>query len=162
MAKRSSLTRRGVSPRAAARAATCGSARRFGTRASASVVTVAQHIVAQIVDDGHTPVSASTLEASIRGEEGEKPRSRTWWARCSPSVRKLPGSPHRFRQAGYRYHGRVAALANGARRRPGVLVMTRTTAVSTTGRGTTDGCSPRRGAGGERRSAVTIAAAETC
>jgi len=59
----------------------------------------ARHMFAQIVDDsvGRTLAAASTLDPAIRGAEGDK---------IAAVV---------FDRGGYRYHGRVAALADGAR-----------------------------------------------
>ena len=122
MAKRSSLTRRGVSPRAAARARRHLRVRKKvrGTpeRPRLVVTRSLKHIVAQIVDDtkGHTLVSASTLEASIRGEEGRKTEKSHLVGKVLAERAKAAGiTAVVFDRAGYRYHGRVAALANGAR-----------------------------------------------
>ena len=77
-----------------------------------------RHIVAQVVNDklGHTLASASTLEAGVRGTEGKK-------VDLSRQVGKLVGERAKaagitavvFDRAGYKYHGRVAAVAEGAR-----------------------------------------------
>ena len=122
MAKRSSLTRRGVSPRAAARARRHMRGRKKvrGTpeRPRLVVTRSLKHIVAQIVDDtkGHTLVSASTLEASIRGEEGRKTEKSHLVGKVLAERAKAAGiTAVVFDRAGYRYHGRVAALADGAR-----------------------------------------------
>ena len=77
-----------------------------------------RHIVAQVVNDklGHTLVSASTLEASLRAADGKK-------VELSREVGKLIGERAKaagitkvvFDRGGNRYHGRVAAVADGAR-----------------------------------------------
>ena len=77
-----------------------------------------RHIVAQVVNDklGHTLVSASTLEASLRAADGKK-------VELSREVGKLIGERAKaagitkvvFDRAGNKYHGRVAAVADGAR-----------------------------------------------
>ena len=53
-----------------------------------------RHIVAQIIDDiaGHTLASASTLDTSIRGGEGDKSAQASRSARWSPSVPRPPAS----------------------------------------------------------------------
>jgi large subunit ribosomal protein L18 len=77
-----------------------------------------RHIVAQVVNDklGHTLVSASTLEAALRAAEGKK-------VDLSREVGKLIGERAKaagidqvvFDRGGNKYHGRVAAVAEGAR-----------------------------------------------
>jgi large subunit ribosomal protein L18 len=77
-----------------------------------------RHIVAQVVNDklGHTLASASTLEAGLRTADGTK-------SDLSRQVGKLVGERAKaagidtvvFDRAGYKYHGRVAAVAEGAR-----------------------------------------------
>jgi large subunit ribosomal protein L18 len=77
-----------------------------------------RHMVAQVVDDklGHTLVSASTLEAALRAAEGKK-------VELSREVGKLIGERAKaagitkvvFDRGGNKYHGRVAAVAEGAR-----------------------------------------------
>ena len=78
----------------------------------------ARHMFAQLVDDGdgRTLVSASTMEASVRGADGDKK------ARAHQVGQLLAGRALEagitavvFDRAGYAYHGRVAALADGAR-----------------------------------------------
>jgi large subunit ribosomal protein L18 len=77
-----------------------------------------RHMVAQIVDDtkGHTLASASTLDASLRGTEGDKSALAgkvrallAEWAKAA-GVSKVV-----FDRGGNRYAGRVAALADAAR-----------------------------------------------
>jgi large subunit ribosomal protein L18 len=73
---------------------------------------------AQLVDDvsGVTLASASTLDDTVRGADGDK----TAKARQVGSVLAQRASAAGvtaavFDRGGYAYHGRVAALADGAR-----------------------------------------------
>ena len=78
----------------------------------------ARHIFAQLVDDGagRTLVSASTLEADLRGTEGDKKaRAHKVGELLASRARDAGISAAVFDRAGYAYHGRVAALADGAR-----------------------------------------------
>jgi large subunit ribosomal protein L18 len=65
------------------------------------VTRSAKHISVQVVDDlaGHTLVAASSMEADLRGLEGDK----------TARAKKVGD------RAGHQYHGRVAALADAAR-----------------------------------------------
>jgi large subunit ribosomal protein L18 len=77
-----------------------------------------RHIVAQIVDDtkGHTLASASTLDASLRGAEGDKSALAGKVGALLAERAKAAGiSKVVFDRGGNRYAGRVAALADGAR-----------------------------------------------
>lgn len=81
-----------------------------------SVFRSGQHIYAQLIDDlaGHTLVAASSLEdQSLKGsgveksvEVGKKLAERAKEAGIEAAV---------FDRNGFRYHGRVKALAEGAR-----------------------------------------------
>ncbi|MGC5028917.1 50S ribosomal protein L18 [Micromonospora sp. DT229] len=77
-----------------------------------------RHIVAQIVDDtkGHTLASASTLDASLRGTEGDKSALAGKVGTLLAERAKAAGiSKVVFDRGGNRYAGRVAALADAAR-----------------------------------------------
>ncbi|MER6590576.1 50S ribosomal protein L18 [Micromonospora purpureochromogenes] len=77
-----------------------------------------RHIVAQIVDDtkGHTLASASTLDASLRGAEGDKSALAGKVGALLAERAKTAGvSKVVFDRGGNRYAGRVAALADAAR-----------------------------------------------
>ncbi|MEU1604221.1 50S ribosomal protein L18 [Micromonospora matsumotoense] len=77
-----------------------------------------RHIVAQIVDDtkGHTLASASTLDASLRGAEGDKSALAGKVGGLLAERAKAAGvSKVVFDRGGNRYAGRVAALADAAR-----------------------------------------------
>jgi large subunit ribosomal protein L18 len=77
-----------------------------------------RHIVAQVVDDtkGHTLASASTLDASVRGTEGDKSALAGKVGALLAERAKAAGvSKVVFDRGGNRYAGRVAALADAAR-----------------------------------------------
>jgi large subunit ribosomal protein L18 len=75
-------------------------------------------IYAQVIDDarGHTLASASSLEASIRGAAGTKSeRARQVGILLAQRARAAGIQQVVFDRAGFRYHGRIKALADGAR-----------------------------------------------
>jgi large subunit ribosomal protein L18 len=77
-----------------------------------------RHITAQIVDDlkGHTLVSASTLDASLRGAEGDKSAQAAKVGALLAERAKAAGvSKVVFDRGGNRYAGRIASLADAAR-----------------------------------------------
>ena len=77
-----------------------------------------RQITAQIVDDlkGHTLVSASSMDASIRGAEGTKSDLAGKVGALVAERAKAAGiSKVVFDRGGNRYAGRVAAIAEGAR-----------------------------------------------
>ena len=85
-----------------------------------SVFRSNRHMYAQIIDDaaGHTLVAASTVEASVAG-----PGSFAGNVSSAEAVGRLVAERALqagiakvvFDRGGFRYHGRVAALANAAR-----------------------------------------------
>ncbi|UCF79515.1 MAG: 50S ribosomal protein L18 [Candidatus Eiseniibacteriota bacterium] len=85
-----------------------------------SIFRSLNHIFAQLIDDsaGQTLVSASTLSKEVRESVSGKPRKE-----ASKAVgvllaerAKAKGIEHvKFDRGGYLYHGRVRALAEGAR-----------------------------------------------
>ena len=82
------------------------------------VTRSSRHITAQIVDDlkGHTLVSASTLDASLRGTEGDKSALAGKVGALLAERAKAAGvSKVVFDRGGNRYAGRIAALADAAR-----------------------------------------------
>ncbi|MCS7257652.1 MAG: 50S ribosomal protein L18 [Thermomicrobium sp.] len=98
-------------------------ARVFGTpeRPRLNVFRSNKHIYAQIIDDtrGHTLVAASTLEREVR-ERFPNPHPKVEEARVVGQVigeRALAKGITKvvFDRGGYKYHGRVKALADGAR-----------------------------------------------
>ncbi len=77
-----------------------------------------RHMVAQLVDDttGTTLVSASTLEADLRAATGEKVAKARRVGELIAERAKARGIEVAvFDRAGNKYHGRVAAVAEGAR-----------------------------------------------
>ena len=77
-----------------------------------------RHISAQIIDDlkGHTLVSASTLDASLRGAEGDKSALAGKVGALLAERAKAAGiSKVVFDRGGNKYAGRIAALADAAR-----------------------------------------------
>ena len=77
-----------------------------------------RHITAQIVDDlkGHTLASASTLDASIRGTEGDKSAlAGKVGALLAERATAAGISKVVFDRGGNKYAGRIAALAAAAR-----------------------------------------------
>ncbi|MFW7414561.1 50S ribosomal protein L18 [Demequina sp. SO4-18] len=91
-----------------------------GTTARPRLVVTrsSRHMVAQIVDDtvGKTLASASTLEADIRALDGDKTAKATKIGELVAERAKAAGvDTVVFDRGGNRYHGRVAAVAQGAR-----------------------------------------------
>ena len=77
-----------------------------------------RHIVAQIVDDtaGRTLASASSLEADLRALDGDKSAKAKRVGQLVAERAKAAGVESVvFDRGGNRYHGRVAAVADGAR-----------------------------------------------
>lgn len=77
-----------------------------------------RHMVAQLVDDGtgHTLVSASTLEVDMRASEGTKTDKARKVGQLIALRSKDAGIESAvFDRGGNKYHGRVAAVADGAR-----------------------------------------------
>lgn len=82
------------------------------------VTRSARHMVAQVVDDtaGTTLVSASTLEADVRAMKGDKTVKATKVGQLVAERAKSAGiEAVVFDRGGNKYHGRVAAVADGAR-----------------------------------------------
>jgi len=78
------------------------------------------HVYATLVDDarGHTIAAASTLEASVAGPLGSKTNVEAAKAVGSAIAAKAKAagiSDIVFDRGGYKYHGRVRALADAAR-----------------------------------------------
>jgi large subunit ribosomal protein L18 len=78
----------------------------------------AKHIFVQIVDDtvGHTLVSASTLDPTVRAAEGDKTaKAKLVGALVAERAKAAGITAVVFDRGGFQYHGRVAALADSAR-----------------------------------------------
>ena len=77
-----------------------------------------RHVVAQVVDDtrGHTLASASSMDPSLRGAEGDKKSMAAKVGALVAERAKAAGvSKVVFDRGGNRYAGRLASLANAAR-----------------------------------------------
>jgi large subunit ribosomal protein L18 len=82
------------------------------------VTRSSKHITVQVVDDlvGKTLASASTMEADLRGFGGDKTAKAKKVGELVAERAKTAGVEGVvFDRAGNKYHGRVAALAEGAR-----------------------------------------------
>lgn len=94
--------------------------KKFATRPRLSICRSHKHIYAQIIDDtaGRTLVAASTVDKQLRGQLG-------YGGNCAAAVVVGKAIAERALGAGikqvafdrreYRYHGRLAALADAAR-----------------------------------------------
>jgi large subunit ribosomal protein L18 len=77
-----------------------------------------RHMVAQLIDDiaGHTVASASSMEADVRGLDGDKKARAAKVGELLAARAKSAGVIAAvFDRGGYNYHGRIAALADAAR-----------------------------------------------
>ena len=82
------------------------------------VTRSSRHMLAQVVDDGLgvTLASASTMDASLRSTAGDKSVKAKAVGELVAERAKAAGvSAVVFDRGGNRYHGRIAALADGAR-----------------------------------------------
>jgi large subunit ribosomal protein L18 len=77
-----------------------------------------RHIYVQVVDDvaGRTVASASTMESDLRGFDGDKTaKARKVGELVGQRAKDAGVEAVVFDRGGNRYHGRVAAIADGAR-----------------------------------------------
>jgi large subunit ribosomal protein L18 len=77
-----------------------------------------RHVFVQLVDDtqGRTLASASTMEADVRALDGDKTaKARAVGVRVAERAKAAGVDAVVFDRGGNRYHGRVAAIADGAR-----------------------------------------------
>jgi large subunit ribosomal protein L18 len=82
------------------------------------VTRSSKHITVQVVDDlvGRTLASASTMEADLRSFDGDKSaKARKVGELVAERAQAAGVDGVVFDRAGNKYHGRVAALADGAR-----------------------------------------------
>jgi large subunit ribosomal protein L18 len=89
-----------------------------GERPRLAVFRSLNQIYAQVIDDtaGRTVASASSLEAGVRETSGNKTEHAKRVGRMlAERARDAGVSKVVFDRAGYRYHGRVRALADAAR-----------------------------------------------
>jgi large subunit ribosomal protein L18 len=88
------------------------------TRPRLVVNRSSRHLFVQVVDDtaGRTLASASTMEADVRGLEGDKTARASRVGELLAARAKEAGvEAVVFDRGGNRYHGRIAALAEAAR-----------------------------------------------
>ena len=85
-----------------------------------SVYKSLNHIYAQLVDDmgGHTIAAASTVEAEVKsaGKTGNAKAAATVGARLAERAKAKGVSKVVFDRSGFRFHGRIKALADAARK----------------------------------------------
>jgi large subunit ribosomal protein L18 len=77
-----------------------------------------RHLFVQVVDDlaGKTIASASTMETDVRGIDGDKSaKARKVGELIADRAKSAGVDTVVFDRSGNKYHGRVAALADGAR-----------------------------------------------
>ena len=77
-----------------------------------------RHLFVQVVDDtaGRTVASASTMEADLRSFEGDKTaKAKKVGELIADRAKKAGIEAVVFDRGGNKYHGRVAAIADGAR-----------------------------------------------
>ncbi|MCU0892540.1 MAG: 50S ribosomal protein L18 [Sandarakinorhabdus sp.] len=89
-----------------------------GGRPRLSIHRSSQHIYAQIIDDtkGITVAAASTLEKDVRGSTGATTDAAAAVGKRLAERAKAAGvSAVVFDRGGFLFHGRVKALADGAR-----------------------------------------------
>ena len=89
-----------------------------GLRPRLVVSRSSRHVFVQVVDDtvGKTVASASTMEADLRGFEGDKTAKAKKVGELVAERAKAAGvEAVVFDRGGNKYHGRVAAIADGAR-----------------------------------------------
>jgi large subunit ribosomal protein L18 len=82
------------------------------------VTRSSRHITAQVIDDlaGHTLAHASSMEADVRGLEGDKKAQAAKVGELVATRSKDAGiDAVVFDRGGRRYHGRIAQLADAAR-----------------------------------------------
>lgn len=92
----------------------------FGTaeRPRMAIYRSGKHIYAQLIDDesGATLTAASSLDKSIKGQKGTfTERARLVGELAAERASEKGVEAVVFDRGGFKYHGRVAALADGAR-----------------------------------------------
>ena len=78
-----------------------------------------RHLFVQVVDDtqGRTVVSASTMESDLRSFDGDKTaKAKKIGELVAERAKKAGIEAVVFDRGGNKYHGRVAAIADGARK----------------------------------------------
>ncbi|MFI0405296.1 50S ribosomal protein L18 [Actinomadura sp. 3N508] len=82
------------------------------------VTRSSRHVFVQVIDDdkGHTLASASTMEADLRADAGDKTaKSRKVGELVARRAQDAGVAAVVFDRGGNKYHGRIAAVADGAR-----------------------------------------------
>ncbi len=82
------------------------------------VTRSSRHVFVQVIDDdkGHTLASASTMEADLRADSGDKTaKSRKVGELVARRAQDAGVHSVVFDRGGHKYHGRIAAVADGAR-----------------------------------------------
>ncbi|HLA15568.1 MAG TPA: 50S ribosomal protein L18 [Candidatus Limnocylindrales bacterium] len=76
-----------------------------------------KHIYAQVIDDssGTTVAAASTLESGLRGSGSKTEEAKGVGTRIAERAKSAGIERVVFDRAGFRYHGRVRAVADAAR-----------------------------------------------
>ena len=77
-----------------------------------------RHLFVQVIDDtvGKTVAYASTMEADLRKASGDKSdKAKQVGALVADRAKKAGVTTVVFDRAGYKYHGRIAAVAEAAR-----------------------------------------------
>ena len=83
-----------------------------------AVFRSSKHVYAQVIDDvaGRTVASASTMEADVRaGATGTVDAAKSVGERVAERAKQAGVASVVFDRGGFKYHGRVAAVADGAR-----------------------------------------------
>ncbi|MFT4148148.1 MAG: 50S ribosomal protein L18 [Micrococcaceae bacterium] len=76
-----------------------------------------RHMFVQLVDDsqGKTLFSASTMEADVKGQGNKTEQAKRVGGLVAERAKNAGIDSIVFDRSGYRYHGRIAAVADGAR-----------------------------------------------
>jgi large subunit ribosomal protein L18 len=95
-------------------------ARNASVRPRLSVHRTSKHIYAQVIDDarGHTVAAASSLEKDVKGAlktGADKAAASAVGKLLAERASKAGVKAVVFDRGGYKYHGRIKALADGAR-----------------------------------------------
>ena len=88
------------------------------TRPRLVVSRSSRHLFVQVIDDsqGKTLAFASTMEADLRADKGDKTaKSKAIGALIASRAKAAGVSTVVFDRAGNKYHGRIAAVADSAR-----------------------------------------------
>ncbi|MGM9999057.1 MAG: 50S ribosomal protein L18 [Candidatus Bruticola sp.] len=83
-----------------------------------AVFRSSRHVYAQVIDDqaGHTLASASSLDKALRDEKvSPTEMAKRVGMLCAQRAQEKGINSVVFDRGGYQFHGRVAALAEGAR-----------------------------------------------